>query len=344
MLSEENAKKIIHVDMDCFYAAIEILDNPSLANKPVAVGGSPDRRGVISTCNYIARKYGVRSAMATSLAYHHCRDLVVLPVNIDKYRQVAKRIHEVFFEFTDLVEPLSLDEAYLDVTHSSHCQGSATWIAQTIRKLIYEREKLTASAGVAPNKLLAKIASGWKKPNGLFVISPTEVSSFTMNLPVEHLYGVGKVTLNKLHYYGLKTCADLQKVPLTKIIDRFGRRGQLLYNYCRGIDERSVEPNKQRKSLSVEYTFSKDVPDISSCNPTILELFNRLNQKLLERAPKRAIKNQRIKLKFNDFKIVTCELASDVVNLESYLKLFNETYTRENKPIRLVGLGVQFKI
>lgn len=193
----EPTRKIIHVDMDCFYAAIEIRDNPSLANRPVAVGEKPENRGVICTSNYIARRHGVRSAMSSATAFRLCPDLILLPVNIEKYRQVAKRIQSLFSAFTPLVEPLSLDEAYLDVTGSSHCQGSATWIAQAIRKQIWETEQLTASAGVAPNKFLAKIASGWKKPNGLFVITPPEIPAFVKNLAIEELFGVGKVTAEK---------------------------------------------------------------------------------------------------------------------------------------------------
>ena len=211
-------KKIIHIDMDCFYAAIEIRDRPELADKPVAVGSAPDQRGVLCTCNYIARGYGIHSAMSSALAYRQCPELVLLPVDMDKYRAVASRIQAIFHEVTDRVEPLALDEAYLDVSDVTDYHGSATLIAQAICREIFAREQLVASAGVAPNKFLAKIASGWQKPNGFFVIRPEQVDAFIYQLPIEELFGVGKVTAKKLHQRGFKTCADLQAVPLKKLI------------------------------------------------------------------------------------------------------------------------------
>jgi len=226
-------KKIIHIDMDCFYAAVEIRDNPALADKPVAVGGLAEERGVLCTCNYIARKYKVRSAMATAYAKRLCPNLIVLPVNMNKYREVANVIHGIFREFTDLVEPLSLDEAYLDVSDSPFFQGSATLIAKAIREKIWDTVNLTASAGVAPNKFLAKIASGWNKPNGLFVVRPQDVDGFVQQLAVDELFGVGKVTAKKLHDLGLKTCLDLQKKSLPELIDHLGEKnGKSFIRIC----------------------------------------------------------------------------------------------------------------
>lgn len=345
MISSENSQqKIIHVDMDCFYAAIEMRDDLSLANKPVAVGGPSHRRGVICTSNYIARQYGVRSAMPTSQAYKRCNELILLPVNMPKYQQVAKRIHSIFREFTDLVEPLALDEAYLDVTNSAHCHGSATLIAQEIRKQIWERERLPASAGVASNKFLAKIASGWNKPNGLFVILPQEIPHFIQALPVTELYGVGKVTAEKLHRLHLITCADLQTVSLMELSHQLGKKlGQRLYEQCRGIDLRCVEPNRIRKSLSVEKTFSQDITSIQACLSTISELHQKLLQRIQEVAPHRDIKSQYVKIKFNDFKLITAEAASCEVNLDKYHILLQESYVRHKKPIRLLGLGIHFQ-
>ncbi len=342
-LTRENSRKIIHVDMDCFYAAIEIRDNPALTGKPVAVGGSPDKRGVICTCNYAARKFGVHSAMATATAFRHCKDLILLPVDMPKYKQVAKQIHAIFREYTDLVEPLALDEAYLDVTDSNHHAGSATLIAKAIRQQILQEEKLTASAGVAPNKFLAKIASGWKKPNGLFVIKPNEIDNFIKTLPVDNLYGVGKVTAQKLHKMNLKTCADLQKFSLLELTQQFGKLGQNLYEQCRGMDHRNVEPNRVRKSLSVERTFAQDIRNLDDCLNIINELCERLIKRVQESAPNLAIKNQYIKIKFNDFKQTSAEIISQEINLDRYLTLFRDAYLREVKPIRLLGLGVHFQ-
>ena len=337
------AKKIVHVDMDCFYAAIEIRDNPKLANQPVAVGGSRDKRGVICTSNYIARQYGVHSAMATASAYRHCPQLQLVPVNMPKYQSVAKRIHNIFREFTTLVEPLSLDEAYLDVTDVPHYQGSATLIAAAIRQRIWDTEQLTASAGVAPNKFLAKIASGWKKPNGLFVIRPHEVTTFISTLTVEKLYGVGKVNAKKLQAMGIQTCTDLQRLSLSELSEQFGKLGLRLYEQCRGMDSRCVEPNRVRKSVSVEHTFPEDIQNLSLCTDIIKDLFAKLISRIQESAPHRVIKNQYIKIKFHDFSQTTAEIAVEEMGLEHYLTLFQGACQKSVKSIRLLGLGVHFK-
>lgn len=336
-------KKIIHIDMDCFYAAVEIRDNPSLADKPVAVGGDPGERGVLCTCNYIARKFKVRSAMATAYALRLCPELVVLPVNMDKYRAAASIIHGIFREFTDLVEPLSLDEAYLDVTNSPHCQGSATLIAKAIRQKIWDTVKLTASAGVSSNKLLAKIASGWNKPNGLFVIRPQHIPEFMRSLAVEELFGVGKVTAKKLHILGLKTCADLQKLSLQELQQHFREKGgRRLYEQCRGIDEREVEPNRIRKSLSVEETFKKDIALDEQCMPILKKLYDRLVARIKRAETDRPIKNQWIKIKLSNFKVMTLERASKELDFMLFETLCLELSKRQCGTVRLIGIGVHF--
>lgn len=336
-------KKIIHVDMDCFYAAVEIRDNPSLADKPVAVGGSPDERGVLCTCNYIARKYKVRSAMATAYAKKLCPDLIVLPVNMDKYREIAYTIRNIFLEYTALVEPLSLDEAYLDVTDSHYHQGSATLVAKEIRQKIWDTVKLTASAGVSVNKLLAKIASSWNKPNGLFVIRPHEVAQFIENLAVDVLFGVGKVTANKLQQLDIKTCSDLQKIELLVLKNEFGEKaGERLYEQCRGIDHRPVEPNRERKSLSVEHTFKQDIDLDENSDRILRELFDLLIIRLEKQVDHRHIKNQCIKIKLSNFKAVTMERASHEVEFALYEHLLSELKNRSYGKIRLMGIGVHF--
>lgn len=334
--------KIIHIDMDCFYAAIEIRDNPSLADKPVAVGAPANQRGVLCTCNYVARKFGVRSAMPTATALRHCKDLIVLPVDMPKYKAVAKEIHAIFREFTDLVEPLALDEAYLDVTDCKEYKGSATLIAEAIRKRIWDTQKLTASAGVAPNKFLAKIGSGWNKPNGIWVIRPQEVEQFVRDLPVEHLFGVGKVTAKKFHQLNLKTCSDLQKLSYTDLIQHFGKLGERLYEQCRGLDSRLVNPNRIRKSLSVERTFSQDLESLAEGMDLIQLMHQRLHTRIQEAAPDRKIKNQFIKIKFADFSNTTMETISRNIDIARYFALFENAYARFKKPIRLLGLGVHF--
>jgi DNA polymerase-4 len=336
-------RKIIHVDMDCFYAAIEIRDNPSLADKPVAVGGSSEHRSVLCTCNYIARQYGVRSAMPTSYAYRLCRDLIVLPVNMKKYKDAAKIIQGIFREYTDLVEPLSLDEAFLDVSSSAHCQGSATLIAKEIRQKIWDAVNLTASAGVAPNKFLAKIASGWEKPNGLFVIRPQDIEGFVKELPVKELYGVGKVTAEKLHSRGFKTCADLRNVQLYELTEKFGKLGQQLHDQSRGIDHREVIPNRVRKSLSVEETFLKDIVTTEDCVEIIEDLYQRLVKRIKDAGPLRPIRNQYIKVKYSNFKQISLERTSDTADLHKFKNLLYEVMERKETSIRLLGLGVHFK-
>ena len=329
--------------MDCFYAAVEIRDNPSLANLPVAVGGSPEERGVLCTCNYVARKFKIRSAMSTAYAKRLCPELIVLPVNMNKYREVAHTIHAIFREFTPLVEPLSLDEAYLDVTDSPHHQGSATLIAKEIRQKIWDSVKLTASAGVSSNKLLAKIASGWKKPNGLFVIRPQEIDNFIKQLPVDELYGVGKVTAKKLHQLGFKICSDLQKISLQELENYFGKKGSArLYDHCRGIDEREVNPNRIRKSLSVETTFKSDIFLDNNCVSILRDLYDRLIIRIEKHAANRGIKNQCIKIKLSDFKQVTLERASREINFKLYEELLTELANRSYGKIRLIGIGVHF--
>lgn len=337
-------RKIIHVDMDCFYAAVEMRDNPALADKPVAVGATPAQRGVICTANYAARRFGVRSAMPSATALRRCRNLVLLPVDMPKYKAVARRIHAIFREFTPLVEPLALDEAYLDVSGSNHCRGSATLIAQAIRQRIWDTEQLTASAGVAPNKFLAKIASGWNKPNGLFVIRPDEIADFIAQLPVNELHGVGKVTAHKLHQLQLITCSDIQKIPLAELTALFGKLGQRLHEQSHGIDERKVEPNRSRKSLSVEQTFSHNQSSLAACHTLINQLYSRLLTRIAEHAANRKIKNQYVKIKFADFSSASAEMSNDKADLDNYLRLLENICASANKPIRLLGLGVHFYI
>lgn len=341
-MQSNSIKKIIHIDMDCFYAAVEIRDNPSLADKPVAVGGLAEERGVLCTCNYIARKFKVRSAMATAYAKRLCPDLIILPVNMNKYREVAHLIRGIFREFTELVEPLSLDEAYLDVTHASHCQGSATLMAKAIRQKIWDTVKLAASAGVSSNKLLAKIASGWNKPNGLFVIRPQDIDHFMKNLSVNELYGVGKVTAKKLYQLGAKTCSDLQKISLFELEDHFGEKGgHRLYEQCRGIDNRSVEANRIRKSLSVEQTFKQDIC-LDDSFPILSELYALLIARLKKYTADRPIKNQCIKIKLSNFKVITLERSCQAINFSLYEQLLSEIVMRQYGKIRLMGIGVHF--
>ncbi|MCD6045017.1 MAG: dinB 1 [Gammaproteobacteria bacterium] len=331
-------RKIIHIDMDCFYAAIEIRDNPSLMDKPVAVGGD-SARSVLCTCNYAARKFGVHSGMPTQKAKQLCQNLVILPVCFEKYKAVSKSIQGVFYEFTPLVEPLALDEAYLDVSLNKDYNNSATLMAQAIVHRIWQKEQLTASAGVAPNKFLAKIASGLNKPNGLYVIPPHQVEVFIKDLPVEKIFGVGRVMLERLHHRGLKKCSDIQQLSLLQLIQEFGKFGQTLYYQSRGIDKRVVEPNRPRKSISVETTFEQDRSDFNVIHQDLCDLHVRLLQS--RRASSHKIKSQFVKIKLNNFKIKSAEISSNSDDLGAFVTLLKRVLVY-SQPIRLLGIGLRF--
>jgi DNA polymerase-4 len=334
-------RKIIHIDMDCFYAAIEMRDNPALKDRAVAVGGSADRRGVICTCNYPAREYGVRSAMATAHAMRLCPDLLLLPVDMPKYKAVAASIRTIFYQYTNKVEPISLDEAYLDVTDCLQYQGSATWIARAIRAQIFREQQLTASAGVAPNKFLAKIGSDWKKPNGQFVIPPAAIADFIVDLPIDKIPGVGQVTAKKINRLNIHTCQDLQLWPSEQLQEKFSAFGLKLFDYCRGIDKREVNPNRMRKSVSVEATFPADIKQLAQCLQKIAALFIQLQQRL-ENYAERAVKNQFVKIKFNNFAVTTVTAITNEPKLNLFEQLCATAYLRQQLPVRLLGVGVSF--
>lgn len=334
-------RKIIHIDMDAFYASVEMRDNPALKHRPIAVGGDPEGRGVIATANYKARKYGVRSAMPSWKAKQLCPDLLIIFPNFDKYKQESRAILEICRSFTEVIEPLSLDEAYLDVSDSEAFGGSATLIAKQIRKQIWEERRLTASAGVAPNKFLAKVASDWNKPNGLFVLTPEKVDEFVKDLPIEKIFGIGHVMARKLHALDLYTCTDLQQLDIAALHDQFGTRAWSLYEMCRGIDNSPVLVERQRKSLSVESTFLHDLPTIESCLEHIPELYQRLMVRFERIKAQYQIKKPFIKVKFSDFSVTTVESALyPLSNIESYQSLIKIGWERKKAPVRLLGIGV----
>jgi DNA polymerase-4 len=334
-------RKIIHVDCDCFYAAIEMRDDPRLAGKPLAVGGSADRRGVIATCNYEARAYGVRSAMSSRHALTLCPDLTIVKPRFDAYKEASKEIHVIFREYTDLIEPLSLDEAFLDVSESEHFGGSATRIAQDIRRRVSNQLHITVSAGVAPNKFLAKIASDWKKPNGLFVITPDQVEAFVADLPVSKLHGVGKVTADKLGRQGIITCADLRQWSKLSLVREFGSFGERLWSLAHGIDERAVQNDSRRQSVSVENTFDTDLPDLASCVEKLPALIETLSERIERMDTQYRPGKPFVKVKFHDFTQTTLEQAGAGWDLESYTQLLTQAFARGGKPVRLLGVGVR---
>lgn len=318
-------------------------DRPELRGKPLAVGGDADRRGVVATCNYEARRYGVRSAMASAYAKKLCPDLVFVPPRMSVYREVSQQIHQVFRAYTSVIEPLSLDEAYLDVTDSDFFQGSATRIAEAIRAQVRDELKITLSAGIAPNKFLAKIASDWNKPDGQFVVLPQQVDSFLADLPVNKLFGVGKVTAKKLHRMNLYTCGDLRQVPLAQLVDALGSFGERLWNLSWGRDERPVQARSRRKSLSVEHTYAQDLPDLNACLEKIAPLMADLSRRLAKVAPAHQVHKGVVKIKFFDFVQTTLERSVDEPSEAFFRRLCEEAYLRGNRPVRLLGVGVRFR-
>jgi DNA polymerase-4 len=295
-------RKIIHVDMDAFYASVEQFDNPELRGKPVAVGGTSDR-GVVSAASYEARKFGVRSAMSSVIAIQNCPDLIFVKSNFKRYREVSNQIRKIFYEFTDKVEPLSLDEAYLDVTENKKGNPSATLIAEEIRKKIKEKTGLNASAGISINKFIAKVASDMNKPNGQKTVAPQEVIQFLEKLEIKKFFGVGKVTAQKMYRLGIFTGKDLKEKTKKYLEQHFGKSGKFYYQVVRGEHFSEVKPSRTRKSLAAERTFSKNISsEIFMIKK--LEVIAKEVEKRLKKS-KVAGKTITLKIKYSDFTLQT---------------------------------------
>ncbi len=330
--------------MDAFYASVEIRDRPELRGKPIAVGGSPDSRGVVAAASYEARKFGVRSAMPSATAIRLCPQLVFIRPDFSKYKATSKKVREIFERFTTHIEPLSLDEAYLDVTGSELFGGSATRIAEEIRRLIRVETRLTASAGVAPNKFLAKIASDINKPDGLKVVRPAEIDTFMFELPIEKIWGVGKVTAAKMKSFGIHTCGDLQKYSISELTGLFGSWGPELFDFARGIDNRLVRESRERKSLSVEETYSRDLATLEECLAKIPELYEDWNERMIRSGDSARIRGIVVKFKFDDFKNMTRERVFTSYPAEKdFRELLAEAYAVRPDPVRLIGLGTRLE-
>jgi len=339
---EPRVRKIVHVDMDAFYASVEQRDDPNLRGRPVVVAWR-GMRSVVCAASYEARRFGVRSAMPATRAERLCPQAVFIPPDFVRYRAVSRQTREIFGRYTDLIEPLSLDEAYLDVTENKAGLPTATKVAKAIRAAIREELQLTASAGVAPNKFLAKIASDWKKPDGLFVIQPEEVDAFLPPLPVERLPGVGKVTAERLATFGIKTVGDLRAMEAASLEEHFGRHGQRLYELAFGIDASEVVPDRPTKSISAEDTLERDVP---------LEETESIIRRMAEKVWAASRKETRIartvvlKLKTAEFKILTRSLtpAEPVGSCEELvsmaLALRERVQRGPEQRYRLIGVGL----
>jgi DNA polymerase-4 len=334
-------RKIIHVDMDAFYASVEQLDDPSLRGKPIAVGGG-ENRGVVAAASYEARKFGVRSAISGYLAKKRCPDIIFVRPRFERYREISQKIRSIFHEFTDLVEPLSLDEAYLDVTHNKKGNPSASLIAQEIRQRIFTETGLTASAGISINKFIAKVASDYNKPNGQKTVNPDEVLTFLEDLPIGKFYGVGKVTTEKMYQLGIFTGADLKSKPVEYLAEHFGKAGTYYYYVVRGIHNSEVKPNRIAKSVGTEHTFDENLVS----EVFMLEKLEDIARELHKRLQKKntAGKTVTLKLKFSDFTVQTRSktlpyFISDVSLILDTVKelLFQE---RPKDSVRLLGISL----
>lgn len=334
-------RKIIHVDMDAFYASVEELDNPDLKGKPVAVGGS-EKRGVVSAANYEARKFGVRSAMSGYLAKKNCPQIIFVKPRYARYKEISKQIRDIFFDYTDLVEPLSLDEAYLDVTENKKGNPSATLIAQEIRQRIFDEVGLAASAGISINKFIAKVASDINKPNGQKTVNPEEVLPFLENLEIRKFYGVGKVTAEKMYKLGIFTGKDLKEKTLEFLVDKFGKSGSYYYHVVRGIHHSEVKPHRIPKSVGAERTFSENL----SSEIFMLERLEHIAEELERRLGKSKIagKTVTLKIKYSDFTLNTRSktLPYFISNKKLILETAKELLYQEElqNSVRLLGISL----
>lgn len=341
MSSTSVTRKIIHIDMDAFFTSVEQRDFPELRGKPIAVGGSKDR-GVVAAASYEARKYGVRSAMSSKLAYQKCPHIIFVKHRFDVYKEVSNQIRSIFLEYTDLVEPLSLDEAYLDVTQNKLNLESAIIIARDIKDKIKKETQLTASAGVSTNKFLAKVASDIHKPDGLTVILPDQINDFLEELSIDQFFGVGKKTAERLKLRNINTGADLKKYSKIELATLFGKFGAYLYDMVRGRDDRPVNPNRIRKSISIETTYDIDVVGIEN----IKRKLENLILKLADSCSKKEIlgKTLNLKIRFSDFTTFTRSKTlggffNDSKTIEILCKEMLEKID-ELQPVRLLGIGL----
>ena len=334
-------RKIIHIDMDAFFAAVEQRDFPEYRNKPLIVGGDPFSRGVVATCSYEARPYGIHSAMPTSRAYRLCPQAIFVRPRFEAYREVSQQIRKIFYDYTDLVEPLSLDEAYLDVTDSDKNDGSATLIAKAIKVRINQQTQLTASAGVSYNKFLAKIASDIKKPDGLYLISPKDGEIFVEQLPIQKFHGIGKATAGKMHSLGIHTGKDLKRFSLEELQVHFGKSGLYYYNIARATDNRPVISHRECRSVGVETTFQQDIKSVQA----IIDQLQHLFEKALKRLTEKSLSAYTItvKIKYHDFVQITRsrtlqQTITATTNIRGLLEELLKSTEVGSREVRLLGI------
>lgn len=336
-------RKIIHIDMDAFYASVEQRDNPAYRGRPVVVGGRPEQRGAVAAASYEARKFGIHSAMPSRVAVQRCRELIFVKPRFEVYRQVSGQIRNIFHQYTDLVEPLALDEAYLDVTENKRGMGSAVAIARAIKADIQRTTHLTASAGISINKFLAKIASGMNKPDGLTLIPPEQAADFVATLTIEKFHGIGQVTAQKMRTLGIHTGADLRQWSEADLVQRFGKVGRFYFRVARGEDSRVVNPNRIRKSIGAERSFSPDLTQLGQIMAELECVTQAVSQRLGEQ--QRRGHTLTLKIKYADYQQVTrsrtfvtaIDASTDLNALSQDLLL---THVERQKAVRLLGIAV----
>lgn len=336
-------RKIIHIDMDAFYAAVEQRDQPELRGRPVIVGGNPVRRGVVAACSYEARQFGIHSAMAAAIAQRRCPEAIFVRPRFPHYRRISAQVREIFERYTQVIEPLALDEAYMDVTHAKSCGGIAVEIARAIKHAIHTELQLTASAGISINKFLAKLACEYGKPDGLYLIRPAQAERFVANLDIAQFPGVGKVTARRMRSLGINTGTDLRTWSLTALLQEFGRVGRRFYELARAQDARPVLTSQLRKSLSFEQTFAVDVYEVAELRCKLIELVHQLSGALQQRGL--YARTLTLKVKYADFRLITRSQSVDFPlqgsePLEGLaLDLLGRTAVGQ-RAIRLLGIGV----
>lgn len=336
-------RKIIHIDMDAFYASVEQLDNPEIRGKPVIVGGKPDSRGVVAACSYESRKFGIHSAMPCARAYKLCPDAIFVMPRFDRYKEISQIVHNIFHDYTDLIEPLSLDEAFLDVTENKIDNPSATLIAEEIRKRVYEETGLTCSAGISFNKFIAKVASDVNKPNGIKVVTPDEADQFIDTLPIRKFFGIGKVTEERMKEMGILSGADLKTYTRAALIELFGKVGNYYYEIAHGLDRRKVNPFRERKSVGAEKTLQEDITDKKKIWDLLLQQAERVERTLKKKEIKG--KTVTVKVKYYDFEIATRSITLDyyidsVDEIMQQVRLLLKKTLAGTKKIRLLGITV----
>jgi DNA polymerase-4 len=336
-------RKIIHIDMDAFYASVEQLDNPELAGKPVIVGGRPDSRGVVAACSYEARRFGIRSAMPCAHAYKRCPEAIFVRPRMTRYKEISEQIMKIFLRYTDLVEPMSLDEAYLDVTSNNRSQPSATLLAREICQAIHEETGLTASAGVSCNKFVAKIASDLNKPNGVSVIEPDRVEDFLASLPIGKFHGIGKVTEARMLQLNIRTGADLRNCSRIQLAEYFGKNGKFFYDIVRGTDPRPVKTSRVRKSIGSERTLGEDTTDLDEIKALLESLAEKVSSVMQHKDV--SSKTITLKIRYSDFTTITRSVSckTELISVHEIISRLPELLEKTqagSRPIRLLGISV----